>query len=59
MLEANTAGQGAGGPRLPVAAPEIVLAIAADSNVMEDMTVPVDVLEFFAGAAGISKAMEQ
>ena len=30
VTEANAAGQSAGGPRLLVAAPEIVLAIAAD-----------------------------
>ena len=46
VTETNTVGQSARGLRLPVAAPEIVLAIAADPKVTEDMIVPVDVLEF-------------
>ena len=59
VTKANLTEQNTGGLRLPVSTSEIVLAIAADSSIMKDMTVPVDVLEFFAGAAGISKAMKQ
>ena len=51
--------QSAGGLRPSVSIPDIVLAIAADSSIMKDTAASVDVLEFFAGTAGISKAMKQ